>query len=390
VGWPIAGLAEEFSFPLVRDRMLLKRIHRHCPSHFKEQSVMKKNSVSALWLFTLLVLTLTCCLAMAQDPDGFNHRGNILISDQFNNRIIEVDPKTHGVVWRFGDGSSVAGPNSVVAPNDAQRVGPFTLIAGTGAPAGTEPTCQNACNDNRVMLVALDHRIVWQYGQAGVTGSGPNQLNTPVQNTWLPYGDILITDQGNERVIEVTLDKKIVWQYGQTGVSGSGANQLNNPNSAELLANGDILIADESNNRVIEVTRDKKIVWGYGSPSSDALNGAAFASRLPDGHTLITDSGNNRILEVDHAGTVIWSYQTNARPGSVSAPNPTRAVRLCNGNTLISDQFNHQVIEVNHDGKVVFEQGKIAVSGDGFDMLNGPYDAKVNGDYTGLTPPFFF
>jgi hypothetical protein len=35
-------------------------------------------------------------------------------------------------------------------------------------------------------------------------------------------------------------------------------------------------------------------------------------------------------------------------------------------------------------------QGKIAVSGDGFNMLNGPYDAKVNGDYTGLTPPFFF
>jgi len=95
-------------------------------------------------------------------------------------------------------------------------------------------------------------------------------------------------------------------------------------------------------------------------------------------------------VEVDHSGTVVWSYQTDDRPGSVSAPNPTRAVRLRNGNTLISDQFNHQVIEVNHDGKIVFEQGKIAVSGDGFNRLNGPYDAKVNGDYTGLTPPFFF
>jgi hypothetical protein len=59
-------------------------------------------------------------------------------------------------------------------------------------------------------------------------------------------------------------------------------------------------------------------------------------------------------------------------------------------NTLISDQFNNQVIEVNHDGKIVFQQGQIAVTGDGFDMLNGPYDAKVNGDYTRLTPPFFF
>jgi hypothetical protein len=26
--------------------------------------------------------------------------------------------------------------------------------------------------------------------------------------------------------------------------------------------------------------------------------------------------------------------------------------------------------------------------GTGFDQLNAPYDAKVAGDYTGLTPPF--
>jgi len=350
---------------------------------------MKENCASTFrWLF-VTVVALACSLtAFAEDHDGFNHRGNILISDQFNNRIIEVNPETHAIVWMFGNGSSVAGPHSVVAPNDAQRVGPFTLIAGTGAPAGSEPTCSSLCADNRVMLVDPDRQIIWQYGQAGVTGSGWNQLNTPVQNTWLPNGHILITDQGNARVIEVTLDKKIVWQYGMTGTAGCSFNQLNNPNSAELLANGDILIADESNNRVIEVTRKKQIVWSYGSCTGTELNGAAFASRLPDGHTLITDSNNNRILEVDGAGNVVWSYATNARPGSISNPLPTRAVRLYNGNTLISDQFNNQVIEVDHEGNIVFQQGQIAVSGTGFDMLNAPYDAKVNGDYTGLTPPF--
>jgi outer membrane protein assembly factor BamB len=352
---------------------------------------MKKNCMSRLCWPAIAVVVLACSLAsFAQDLDDFNRPGNILISDQFNNRIIEVNPETHHIVWRFGNGSSVAGPHSVVAPNDAQRVGPFTLIAGTGAPAGTEPTCSALCPDNRVMLVSPDRQIIWQYGQAGVTGSGPNQLNTPVQNTWLPNGHILITDQGNERVIEVTLDNEIVWQYGMTGTAGCDSNQLNNPNSAELLANGHILIADENNNRVIEVTRQLQIVWSYGSCTGTELNGAAFASRLPDGHTLITDSLNNRILEVDHAGSVVWSYVTNARPGSVSAPNPTRAVRLRNGNTLISDQFNNQVIEVDPDGNIVFQQGKIAVVGDTFDLLYAPYDAKVNGDYTGLTPPFFF
>jgi len=328
-----------------------------------------------------------CVFAQAQG-NHFNTDGNIVIADQFNNRVIEVNPKNHKIVWHFGNGSNVAGRHSVVAPNDAERIGWFTLIAGTGSPAGSDGCSPNPCQDNRVMLVDPDGNIIWQYGRTGKPGSGFDELNTPVQNTWLPNFDVLITDQLNERVIEVTLDKQIVWQYGTTGVTGCGANQLNNPNSAELLENGHILIGDQNNNRVIEVDRDKNIVWSYGSCTGNQLNLAAFASRLDNGNTLITDSNNNRILEVDHNGNIVFQYYTNTRPGSVSMPLPTRAVRLKNGNTLISDQFNEQVIEIDPNMNIVFQQGEIAVPGNGFDMLNAPYDAKVVGDYTGLTCPF--
>jgi len=337
--------------------------------------------------FAALVAVVLACSNAANAGDHYNKRGNILIADQFNNRVLEVNPKTNEVIWSWGDGSSVAGPTSVVAPNDFQRVGEVNLVAGTGAPPGSEPDCPDGCADNRVMLINNIGHIVWQYGQAGVTGSDFNQLNTPVQNTYLPNGDILISDQGNQRIIEVNKAKQIVWQQGKTGVAGAKFNQLNNPNSAELLDNGDILIADEGNNRVIEVDRHHRIVWHYGSPNGTKLNGAAFASRLPSGNTLITDANNNRILEVTPDGQVAWQYVTNARPGSVAAPQPTRAVRLATGNTLISDQFNHQVIEVDPTGTIVFSQGQIGVAGTGFDELNAPYDAKVVGDYTGLTAP---
>lgn len=335
----------------------------------------------------VLVVVVLACAGAATAADYYNKRGNILIADQFNNRVLEVDPATNEIIWWFGDGSSVAGPTSVVAPNDIQRVGKLNLVAGTGAPAGSEPNCPNGCADNRVMLIDENGDIVWQYGQAGVTGSGFNELNTPVQNTYLPNGDVLIADQGNQRVIEVNPDLQIVWQQGMTGVAGSKFNQLNNPNSAELLENGDILIADESNNRVIEVNRHHAIVWQYGGPNGTQLNGAAFASRLPNGNTLITDANNNRILEVTPSGQVAWQYVTNARAGSVANPQPTRAVRLKNGKTLISDQFNDQVIEVSPKGNIVFWQGQIGVAGNGFNELNAPYDAKVVGDYTGLTAP---
>jgi hypothetical protein len=342
--------------------------------------------------------------ALARDDnDDVKERAKYLIADQFNNRVIEVDGRGN-IIWQFGRGPADFSPDSVIGCNDAQRVGAFTLMAGTGTPGGQPeaPNCTNpsGCPDNRVMLVNRAGQIVWQYGTFGVAGSDANQLNTPVQNTWLANGHVLITDQANERIIEVTQRKELVWQFGTTGVAGNGTGQLNNPNCAELLENGHILICDENNNRAIEVTRSHEIVWQYGSGDpniNEPVSGVAFASRLENGHTLITDSNHARIIEIDGSKNIIWEYFTNidanSNPRGGTGPLPTRAVRLRNGNTLISDQYNHRVIEVNREKEIVRTFGKInslgydanSVHGGG---LNSPYDAKRIGDYTGITPPF--
>ena len=360
-------------------------------------------------IFGVLIASATFAAAgnrvRANEEGEFNEPGNYLIADQFNNRVIEVNGQGH-IVWQFGLGPMDFSEKSIIGTNDAQRVGELTLMAGTGTPGGQPeaPNCTNpnGCLDNRVLLVNRGGHIVWQYGQFGVAGSGPDQLSTPVQNTWLPNRHVLITDQSNERIIEVTLDKQIVWQYGTTGVVGNGPNQLNNPNCAELLENGHILICDENNNRAIEVTREGDIVWQYGSGDpniNDPVSGVAFASRLKDGHTLITDSNHARIVEIDAGKNVVREYFTNTDPNSNqrggTGPLPTRALRLGNGHTLISDQYNHRVIEVNEDKEIVRTFGKI--NSLGYDTrsvadggLNSPYDSKKIGDYTGITPPFGF
>jgi hypothetical protein len=146
------------------------------------------------------------------------------------------------------------------------------------------------------------------------------------------------------------------------------------------------------------------------------VNTLAFASRLANGDTLLTDAGNARIVEVDANDQVVWQYfTTNAAPTdgaddlSVAAPEPTRAIRLANGDTLISDQLNNRVIRVNSSGHIVADyglplpQGGGTFSGGGAGILIGnnvgyslsttqgglysPYDAKIIGDYTGITPP---
>ena len=318
------------------------------------------------------------------DAGEFNQPGNILISDQFNNRVVEVD-RQKNIVWSFGSGDPTLcnpGPGAIIGTNDVERLARgLTLTAGTGIPAGVSPFLLNGCVDNRVIVVDRAGNIVFQYGQAGVTGSGPNELNVPVFALQTPSGDYLITDQGNNRIILVSPQKQILFEYGPT--SGPGA--LNNPNSAELLPNGKILIADENNSRVIEV--DKAGNFTVDFSAADGLNIVAFASRLPNGDTLITDSGNNRIVEFDPAHKVVFEYFTNKKTGSNPNPLPTNAVRLNNGTTLIADQFNNRVLIVSLFKAILFQYGMLNVVGNGPNQLDGPYNAMSICDYTGVTRP---
>src|ERR1700680_2364940 len=110
----------------------------------------------------LMVMFATSCASSTQSntstptpskPTGphFNTPGNVLISDQFNNRVVEVAPNGH-IVWTFGSGNPTLcnpGPGAIVGLNDAERLsGGLTLLAGTGVPAGSARDPEG-CTDNR-------------------------------------------------------------------------------------------------------------------------------------------------------------------------------------------------------------------------------------------------
>src|ERR1700736_6822628 len=82
---------------------------------------------------------------------------NIVIADQFNNRVIVVDPHNR-VLWSFGSGNPSLcnpGPGAIIGPNDEERLSDgLTLLAGTGVPLNSSPADPNfACVDNRVIGV---------------------------------------------------------------------------------------------------------------------------------------------------------------------------------------------------------------------------------------------
>lgn len=282
---------------------------------------------------------------------------HILITDQGNNRIIEVTKdKNKDIVWQFP-------PVPSHAPGDAG-----SGDASDAADAGTADAADTGMAD------VADTGIV-DAAEASVADAADGATEASVKDA----GDASAEEESGTE---------------DAGDGGTSDLALSSPNSAERLANGDTLIADESNNRVIEVTTDGKILWQYpktlGPASLALLNVAGFASRLtnPMDHTLITDTSNNRVIEVvDSTFKISWEYSTANRNPNNPMPNPSCAVRLKSGNTLITDQFNHQVIEVTPESKVVWQYGQIGVAGAGKGQLNTPYHAVDIGDYTGLTDP---
>ena len=312
-------------------------------------------------------------IVAAPGAAGFNTPGNVLISDQFNNRVIEVS-LAGDIVWSFGSGNPNLcnpGPGAVIAPNDVESLAyGLTLIVGTGT---------GSCPDNRVIIVDQDGNIIWQYGQAGVAGSGPNELNVPVFAIQRPSGTILITDQANNRVIEVDQSGNVLANYNKG---------LNNPNSAvDSTVGGYYVVADEGSSRVLGILPAHPVPFVL---YKRGLNAVASAVQLSDANILVADSGNNRILEVTSAGKTAFKYYTNRGTGSNSAPNPTGALRLKDGTTLIADQFNNRVIIVTPNKKIKFQYGTTNVVGNGPEQLNAPYSAMSIGDYTGFDiPPGF-
>lgn len=134
--------------------------------------------------------------------------GNVLITDGaapgHRQQLLEVSPQGT-LVWH------ITLPSVITYPSDAMPVGPgLYALTDYAKPAG-------------LYVVNWQGKIVWSY----MVRSGPGMLNHASSINRLNNGNFLVSDDGNNRVVVINPSThKIVWQYGTTGVSGSGPDQL--------------------------------------------------------------------------------------------------------------------------------------------------------------------
>ncbi len=188
-----------------------------------------------------------------------------------------------------------------------------------------------------------------------------NKTSSPIADD----GDVAICDTGNHRVIVVRAGdytgaggtdgftaSSITWQYGTTGVSGNGPDQLESPTSVQPLEpSQNMLICDQQAKRVIEV-RGTSIVWQFSSDGANALSSPTSALRIGS-VTWVADTG--RVYGV--AGTKVFADYFSGMPGSSglsltapaslsqAAPNDSNA-----GGLVVADPRAQRVVTIGTVG----------------------------------------
>jgi len=168
---------------------------------------------------------------------------HVLITDQANDRIIDVSIATHKIVWQYGTtGVAGGGPDELNGPNSAELLANgHILISDQG--------------NNRAIEVDRQKNILRTFTAGGTA-------NIVAFASRLRNGDTLLTDSGNSRIVEVDASDAVVWEYFTN--TDPASNEAPLPTRAVRLANGDTLISDQFNDRVIAVNHAKKIVASYG------------------------------------------------------------------------------------------------------------------------------
>lgn len=188
-------------------------------------------------------------------------RGNILIADTNNNRVIEVNRQCkivfntddlgpgHGFLGRgrLSDGSQL------IYPNDAKQIpnGHYLI---------------SSRMTSTVFEIDRHGHVFWKCHSFTNLQGKPDHLARQHNPQRLPNGDTLIADSDNARVIIVNRNcTREVWQYPPLGhtTNAHGGQKILWPRDAMPVKNGDILIDDSLHNRCLEVNRHHVIIRRY-------------------------------------------------------------------------------------------------------------------------------
>ncbi len=301
-------------------------------------------------------------LAPGSDPSVLP--GDVLIADDWNNRLLIVDPRGR-IRWEFPRPGDLAPGQTFKLPDDA-----FFSPDGRDIIATEE-------EDSVVSVISIArHAIVYRYGTPGVPGSTANHVANPDDAMMLPGRGLICADIKNCRLLllappalRLHRPRQII---GTTGVCGhSPPKEFGSPNGAFPATNGSYLVTEINGDWVDDITLNGRLHWATHPP------GVAYPSdtnEIYPGRYLTVDySPAGQVVEFDSHGRLLWRF------GGLN--HPSLALPLPNGDILVNDDYNDRVIVIDPIvNRIVWQYGHTGVASTAPGYLNDP-------DGVDLTPP---
>ena len=180
--------------------------------------------------------------------------GNTMVAESGNRRIVEVD-KDGKIVTEIA--LQVDKPNPHTDTRMVRKLD-----------TGNYLVCHEG--DGCVREYDAKGKVVWEYkldlgGRKASDGHGPEGHGTSVYGAIrLANGNTVIAGGNNNRVLEVNADGKIVWSIDQKELDGITLAWVT---TLHVLPNGNLIVgnchAGPDNPQLFEVTRAKKVVWTF-------------------------------------------------------------------------------------------------------------------------------
>jgi hypothetical protein len=298
-------------------------------------------------------------LAPHSDPSVLP--GDILIADNWNNRLLIVDPQGR-IRWRFPRKGDLRRGQTFLLPDDA-----FFSPDGKYIVATEE-------EDSVISVISVArHRIVYRYGRPGVPGSGRNQVANPDDAMMTPSGTLITADIKNCRLLVLRppshRPRRIIGRTG--GCWHNPPYAFGSPNGAFPATNGRYIITEINQDWAEEMSLAGHLSWAAHPPG---VSYPSDTNEVYPGRYLTADySSPGQVVEFGPHGRLAWRF------GGLN--HPSLAQPLPNGDILVNDDYNDRVIVIDPVlGKIVWQYGHTGVSGTRPGYLNDP-------DGVDLVPP---